>query len=251
MIKDFLIAIGNFRKYGELAEKKGLRVAGYCILLLLVCSIGLIVIPTFTMGAKTISVIWEDIPEFTLTSDGFTVDKDFSVELYGVKVYATNSRQLSATDFGEKIISGVLMDEDSVIIRNFSNTMEFGYNEFGKDFVIRKGDLIALKPVLIISGLFTCALLFVSRLITFVLNGLFIGAVSGIIAIFMKRRIPVGILIKLGMYSQTLPLVASAILALFGVFGESLFLYVVSVGFIVLWLRTGNEPENTVDTTEN
>lgn len=251
MIKDFLIAIGNFRKYGELIHRKALRVIGYSLLLLLVCSIGLIVVPTFTLGAKTISVIWEDIPEFTLTSENLTLQKDFEVELYGVKVFATNSRQVTPSDFGEKVISGVLMDEDSVIIRNLSETMEFGYGEFGRDFVITKNDLVALKPVLIISGLFTCLFLFVSRMVTFVLNGLFIGAVAGIISIFMKRRIPTGKLIKLGMYSQTLPVVVSAVLGIFGITGESLFFYIISVGLIVMWMRTSEIGHDAEDGTEN
>lgn len=238
MIKDFLIAIGNFRKYGELAERKGLRIAGYCLLLLLVCSIGLIIVPTFTMGAKTLGVIWEDIPEFTLTSQKLTVEKDFDIELYGIKIFATNNRQVSESDFDENVISGILMDEDSVIMRNFTESREFHYNEFGENFVITKEHLSYLKPVLVMSGALVCIMLFVSHFITFVLNGLFIGAAAGIISMFMKVRVPTGKLIKLGMYSQTLPLVASGVLGLFGIMGESIFLYVISLVFIVLWVRS-------------
>ena len=243
MIKDFLIAIGNFKKYGELTERKVGRIVGYCILLLLVCSIGIIVVPTFTMGAKTLSVIWEDIPEFTLTPQGLEIKDDFDLELYGVKALVTNKHQVSESDFGNDVIAGVLMDEDSFIIRNFAQTAEFSYSEMGKDFVVEKNDLIALKPALILSGVMVCALLFISLIISFVLNGLFIGAFSGVVSIFMKVRVPTGALIKLGMYSQTLPVVVSGVLGFFGVIGESRLLYVIYFLFVALWLKSSQEPD--------
>jgi len=255
MIKDFLTAIGNFKKYGVLAERGGFRTAGYSLLLLLVCSIGLIIVPTFTMGARTLAVIWEDIPAFTLTRDGLTVEKDFDIELGGVKFFATNNRQVTDDDFDEDILSGVLMDGDSVIIRNFSKTMEFSYGDFDIDFTVTKNDLPAIKPVLVMSGALVCIMLFVSRCITFALNGLFIGSFAGIVSIFMKLRVPTGKLIKLGLYSQTLPCVISAVLGLFGVFGESIFLYAVSLVFIVLWFislkKAGEEQINPDNGTEN
>lgn len=255
MIKDFLTAIGNFKKYGVLAERGGFRTAGYSLLLLLVCSIGLIIVPTFTMGSKTLAIIWEDIPAFTLTQQGLTIEEDFDIELGGVKFFATNSRQVSEAEFDEDILTGVLMDEDTVIMRNFSQTMEFGYGDLGAEFTVTKNDLVNIKPVLIMSGILVCIMLFVSRCITFVLNGLFIGSLAGIISIFMKLRLPTGKLIKIGMYSQTLPCVVSAVLGIFGVFGESIFLYVISLCLIVLWYnslkKAGEKQLNAEDGTEN
>lgn len=255
MIKDFLVAAGNYKKYGELTKRSGLRIAAYVILLLLVCSIGLIIVPTFTLGAKTVAVIWEDIPAFTLTESGMTIEKDFDLELSGVKILATNERQLTEADFGENTVTGVLMDSDSVIIHNFNRTLEFGYGEFGTAFSVKKSDLVQLKPVLLLSGLLVCVMLWLSHAISFVLNGLFIGALAGVVSMFMKIRLSTGKLIKLGMYSQTLPYVAASILGVFGIHIASPALYIVSVALIFLWFRTlpggGNEPDSANNGTEN
>lgn len=237
MIKDFRIAIGDFKKYGILSERKWGRVVGYTILLLLICSIGLIIVPTFTIGAKTLNVIWEDIPNFTLSSEGFKIEKDFDVEFSGVKLMATNSRQVAFEDFNEDVITGILMDEDSVIMQNMGNKAEFRYDELGMDFVITKPDLSVLKNIFVISGVLVCVLLFITRCISFILSGLFIGAVAGMISIFMKMQLPTANLVKLGMYSQTLPLVVSAILMPFGIAVPGIILYVVSIALIVLFFR--------------
>ena len=240
MIKDFLIALGNYNKYGELLKGKAGRTAAYVIVLFLICSIGTVFIPTISTGVKVIGGLWQTLPEFTITHEGMTVSEEYDLDIGGVRLFATNGREVTEEDFGD-CITGAVLDADSVIIRNIGKTAEFSYREFdpeGKGFTVVKNDLPALKPYIVGAGMAMCLVMFVTELMSFLLNAVFIGAVSSIVAMFMRIIMPLGKHIRLALYAKTLPLVISAVLTPFGVPMYSVLTFAISMFIIVMFFRT-------------
>lgn len=233
MIKDFVTAVSSPKKYGELLNNDGFKVTAYVALLVLVCSIGLIIIPAFTIGSRTASVLWEDIPDFRITEQGLQTDNTFDLELQGLRILATNDKQVGEADFGDNI-AGVLMDADSVIIRNLDRTEEFEYGEFGEGFVITKNDLARLHPFMYVVWGALYLLLYVTNGISYLLSGLFVGAVASLISVFMGIKMKTGKYIALGLYSISLPYAVSAVLMPFGIIMPDMVLY--AVGIIMIFL---------------
>lgn len=239
MIKDFMIALGNYKKYGQLLSKRAGRVAAYVIVLHLVCSIGTVFIPTLSTGVKVISGLWQTLPEFTITQQSMFVAEEYDLDVFGVRLLMTNDRQVTEEDFGE-CITGALLDTDSVIIRNFGKTAEFSYSEFDAEnvgFTLVKSDLQSLKPYIFGGGIAMCIALFISGILSYLLSAVFIGAVANIVAIFMKVIMPMGTCFKLAIYAKTLPLVISAVLTPFGVPMYSVLALGISMFIIVMFLR--------------
>ncbi len=240
MLKDFLIALGNYNKYGELLKRKAGYVAAYVLLLFLICSIGVIVIPVATTETKIVKGLWETIPEFTLTQDSMTIAEEYDVNISGVRLLATNNKQVTAEDFGD-CVTGVLFDCDSLIIRNFGKTAEFSYGEFdvgGMGFNFVKADLKSLIPFFVLIGALMCVILFIIQLLSYFFNAVFICLVSSVVAMFMGIIMPIGKHLQLALYAKTLPLVISALLTPFSIVVYSIIEFVLSMLIIVLFFRT-------------
>ena len=239
MIKDFLIALGNYKKYKTLAKNSGWRVAGYLAILLIICSIGAAVIPTVTIVNTLGEFFVEELPEFTISNEGFEIAEDFGFELAGIKIFATSANEVKEEDFGDNV-SGFLLDKNSVIIRNMGQTAEFSYKEFNPEneiFKLTKNDLNLLKPFMILfRGMLAIAMAF-SFIISYLINGLFIGLISILMASLLRIRKSTGELIKLSLYAKTLPAVLSAVLTPFGIFVLPLISSIYALVIMFLYLR--------------
>lgn len=239
MIKDFLIATGNFKKYGRLAKNSGWKVTLYLIILLIICSIGAAIVPTVKVANAFGTFFTEEIPEFTISNEGLEIAEDFGFELGGVKVFITSVREVTSQEFGDNL-SGALLDKNSVIIRNMGETAEFSYREFNTEnevFEFSKSDLNLLKPfasLLKISLSIAMAFSFIS---SYLINGLFIGIISMLMATILKVKRPLGEHIKVAMYAKTLPAVVSAVLNPFGFFLPPFISSAYSLVIIFLYLK--------------
>ncbi len=252
MIKDFLVALGNYKKYGALTKNSGWKVTGYLAIFLIICSIGGAIIPTIKVANAIGGFFAEEIPEFTISNESFEIAEDFGFELAGVKLFATSSREVTAEEFGDNI-SGFLFDRNSVIIKNMGETAEFSYNEFNTEneiFRFSKKDLNLLKPFMTMFKSMLAAAMAISFIISYLINGLFIGLISIIIASLLKVRKSTGELIKAAMYAKTLPTVIGAVLTPFGFFLPPLIgtIYALIIIFRYLKLERENDipPEEII-----
>ncbi len=238
MIKDFLIAIGNYKKYGELLKRKPSRVAGYVALLLLIASIGTVIIPTFLAGTTVIKGFWETIPEFTITHEGMNIQEEYDIDLDSVRILATNNKEVTKEDLGDSVV-GILLDQNKVIIQNLGNTATFSYSEFsdGVPFKITKATLIQMKSYLSWIGIFMCVVMIVIQAVSYLLNSLFIGAVSSIIATSRRIIMPFRAHIKLALYAKTLPLVLACFLTPFGIPVYSFIEFGIIIFIIIMFFR--------------
>lgn len=249
IFKDFKIAIGNYKKYHTLSARSWKQLFLYTALLVLVCSIGIVIIPTIRGGNIIIEGLMQTLPEFTVTENGFTIAETFDFETEGIKVLATNERQITEADFGEAI-QGIILDNDDFYIRNLGNTMNFTYSEFnfdGKGYSFSKNDIPSLKSFWWIATLMANIMMYGWLFISYLINGLIIGAIGIIITMFMNMHLNTASVIKMALYSKTLPYVLTAILALFGVgIYEfiSLILSLVILYFSFRSIRDENEIEN-------
>ncbi|MBP3361015.1 MAG: DUF1189 family protein [Clostridia bacterium] len=220
IVKDFSIAIGNFKKYRELLKRRVGDIIVYVTALMLVCSIGLIIIPTVVQSGKIINGLMQELPDFTLSSaEGLTVAEQFDFEFAGIKLLATNEKDLTEADFGD-CAAGVLMDKNKVLMRNFGQTFSFDYKEFdmdGKGFEISKSSLPQYRRYYYLLACIFAFSLLISYAFSYVMDGLLIALISSVICMLMRVRIGITELVKLAMYSQTLPLVLSAVMFPFGI----------------------------------
>ncbi len=240
MIKDFLIAAGNFKKYGKLTKNSGWRVAGYLAVLLIICSIGAAIVPTIKIANAFGTFFKEELPEFTISNEGLEIAEDFGFELAGVKVFITGSREVTQEEFGDNV-SGALFDANSVIIRNMGETAEFSYNEFNTEneiFKFSKSDLNLLRPFMNVFKASLAIAMAISFIISYLFNGLFIGLISMVMAAILKVKKPLGEHIKVAMYAKTLPTVAGAILNPFGFFLPPFIGTIYVLVIIFLYLKT-------------
>ena len=243
MIKDFLIAIGNYKRYGKLAKNRGWKVAGYLALILIICSIGSAVVPTIRIADTFGQFFKEEIPEFTISNNGLEIAEDFGFELAGVKVFITSRRKVLPEEFGDNI-SGFLVDANSLIIRNMGETAEFLFSEFNPEneiFSFSKSDLDLLMPFMKVFKISLAIAMAISYIISFLFNGLFIGLIAMVIAAALKVRKPFGEHIKVGLYAKTLPCIVSAVLNPFGIFLPPLISTVYALVIIFMYLRTERE----------
>lgn len=246
MIKDFLIALWNYKKYKTLAKNSGWKVAGYLAILLIICSIGGAIIPTIKVANAIGSFFAEEIPEFTITNEGFEIAEDFGFELAGIKILATSAKEVTEEDFGDNV-SGFLLDKNSVIIRNMGETAEFSYNEFNTEneiFSFSKKDLNLLKPFMTMFKWLLAATMAISFIISYLVNGLFIGLISILIAALLKVRKSTGELVKVALYAKTLPTVVSAVITPFGFFLPPLIGSIYALVIIFLYLKFERENDN-------
>lgn len=237
IVKDFSIAIGNFKKYRELLKRRVGDIIVYVTVLMLVCSIGLVIIPTVIQSGKIINGLMQELPDFTLSSrEGLTIAEPFDFEFAGIKLLATNEKDLTEADFGDCAV-GILMDRNKVLMRNFGQTFSFEYEEFdaiGSGFEISKSSLPQYrKYYYIIACVFAFSLL-LSYAFSYVMDGLLIALISSVICMFMRVRIQITELVKLAMYSQTLPLVLTAVMLPFGIHMNTYISIAVAVIIIAL-----------------
>ena len=240
MIKDFLIAIGNFKKYGKLVKNSGWKVAGYLAILLTICSIGAAAIPTIKLANVIGTFFAEEIPEFTISNEGLEIAEDFGFELGGIKFLITSAREVSAEEFGDNV-SGALLDKNSVIIKNMGEAAEFSYLEFNTDnqiFKFSKSDLNLLKPFMSMFKIALAITMSISFITSYLFNGLFIGLISMLMASILKVRKPLGEHIKTGFYAKTLPAVVSAILNPLGFFLPPFIGTIYALVIIYLYLKS-------------
>ena len=81
-------------------------------------------------------------------------------------------------------------------------------------------------------------MMYVAYSFSYALNGLFLGAVASVIAMFMGIRMRMGKHISLAMYAQTLPYILASVLLPFGIGVPQLVMYAVPVAIMVLFFRT-------------
>lgn len=245
MIKDFLTALGNYKKFGKLAKNSGWRVAGYLAIFLIICSIGAAVIPTIKIANAFGTFFKEELPEFTISNEGLEIAEDFGFELAGIKALVTTSREVSEQEFGDNV-SGVLIDANSVIIRNMGETAEFSFSEFNPEnevFSFSKSDLDLLAPFMSVFKASLAIAMAISFIASYLFNGLFIGLVSIVMGAILKVRKPLGEHIKIGLYSKTLPTVASAVLNPFGFFLPPLIGTIYALVVIFLYLKSERDTD--------
>lgn len=241
----------NVNEYKNFRKKTTGDVIAYIAVLLLICSIGIIIIPTIRESTKILSGFMQEIPEFEITQNGLTIDSTFDFDYAGIKMYATNERSVSAEDFGDDYM-GFLLDRDKVILKSISQTAEFTYKEFdlsGSGFKVTKSDLPSLKKYIYIGLAVFDIMMYVALMFSYVLNSILAAVISNLISMLMHIRIPISQLIKLGIYSRTLPTVIFAFLGAVGFSMNTNVALLLSVAIMYMALRKirADEGESTFE----
>lgn len=246
VFKDFTIAIGNFKNYRSLSTRTWKSVILYVAFLVLICSIGIVIIPTVRGGSRIIDGLMQTLPEFTITQEGLTISETFDFEIEGVRVLATNEKQVSEEDFGD-VIFGILLDNDNLYIRKSGRTLDFTYGEFnlnGRGYSFSKKDILSLKPYWLIATLISDIMMWGWLLSSYLISGLIIGAVGIMMTVFLNIHINTSTIIKLALYSKTLPYLITAVLAAFGITMYSIIASALSAVILFLALREMREDNN-------
>lgn len=247
IFKDFCIAVGNFTKYKKLLSRRLGDVILYVVCLMLVCSIGVVIIPTVIQTNKIYDGFVEALPQFSITESGLTVSEPFDFEFSGVKIGLSDSVEFEEADFGDNI-SGFLLDKDTIIIKNFGNVMSFNYSEFNPDgtgYEITNADLQGYKNFLYIFIVIFSILMTVSLAFSYVIDGLLVALIASVFCALMRIHRPIFELVKLAMYSQTLPMLITALVTPFGINMHT----TVSTGLavLILVLAVRHDRNNTPD----
>lgn len=241
MIKDFITAAFRFGDYEKLYNRRARRAVLYSIVLVLMVNIIFVFVPMGVKSIQTIRLIWEDIPEFTLTNGELIIEKDFEVDFGGARLMATNSRELTEEDLKDNI-SGAIFDRNSLVFKSFVNVAEFEYSElFEDDITYTKSDLEAFEPILL--GAFITG--FVMTLLTIIssyfISALLVAALTNLIAGFINVRLPFGRLYVLSLYAKTLMLLAEGVLSFVGIAIPSIGSLLITVYIMYMFVRTKRE----------
>ncbi len=241
IFKDFTIALGNYKKYHILGERKWRYIILYTVLLILVSNIGLVVIPTVKMGNMLIDGLTETLPEFTLNSNGLTIESPYAIDFEEFKFLATNEKEVSETDFGDTPI-GVLMDSNNIIVKNAGDAVEFSYNELtallGTDFEFVKNDLSLFKALIPFSVIIASIITLPVFVLSYFLDAFFIAAIGILIGIFMNIRKKSTYFFKIAIYAKTLPCLLAAVFAVFGIHFSNIIATLFSGIIVFLSLKT-------------
>ena len=239
IFKDFTIAVGNYKKYRTLSTRSWKSVILYVALFVLICSIGIVIIPTVRGGEKILDGLMQTLPEFTVTQDGLTISETFDFETEGIKVLATNEKQVDENDFGDAVF-GVLLDSDNLYIKRSGRVLDFTYGEFnlsGNGYSFSKKDIPSLKPYWLIATLLSNIMMWGWLVSSYFISGLIIAAVGIIMTMFLNMHLNTSTMIKLALYAKTLPYMITAVFAVFGVTMYSIISSVLSAVILFLALR--------------
>lgn len=208
----------NANNYVDFKKRTTGDVLAYIAVILLICSIGSIIVPTARIATKIFSGFMSELPGFTVTQDGMTIDSTFDFDYAGIKIYATNEKSVREEDFGDAY-TGMLLDKDKIILKTTVQTAQFSYNEFdfsGKGFSFTKNDLSNLKRYMYIFIGITDIMMYAVFYVSYIVSAMFVGAIANVICMIMRIRLPIMLLIKLGVYAKTAAAFLFAVLAMLG-----------------------------------
>lgn len=238
IFKDIIKAL-NVNEYGKLRKRTTGDIIAYIAVIMLICSIGIVIIPTVRAASGIFNGFMQELPEFSITESGMTIDSTFDFDYAGLKMYATNEKVVTNEDFGDSY-TGFLMDGEKVIIRSAGKTAEFKYNEFdfsGNGFKITKNSLPEYKKYFYIVIALFDLMIYAALLFSYILSAFAIAVISRLIAIFMQVRVSFGELFKLSVYSKTFPTIILAILTAAEVGFSMHVSLVVSLAFMYIALK--------------
>ena len=212
-INNIFIAFANPKKYYKLLNIKHSFTLIYIIILLLLS------MSTYILGLTSIyknigTYYTQVVPEFEFKENKLTMAKPFKLELMGQIIYADSNKELTSNDFGNNP-QGILLDENSLIIRQMNNDTEVAYAELtaGKNITFSKNDTHLFAPQLKMIFAIFIGITILTLSGGFFLGALFVAFISKIPN--MAAKIRFSKLYKLALFSRGLPALISLLTSFF------------------------------------
>ena len=213
---DFCIAVGNPNRYHELVGNRTGRIAGFLAILILISSVFGVFLP-LSQAARGLSVIFtEDFPRFSLSKNGFKIDRTVELDA-GITLFrATNEEFTDESEFSD-YLSAIVLDEEKAVVKNGGQLAAFYFADLDDSFQFQNADLERFRPlyygILAMSGILMVGMmiakLFLSALVLALLAQLFGGEKA--------RSIRFDGCFRMALYTRTLPILLGIVLSFFGV----------------------------------
>ena len=227
-IKKVIYSIKDFEKYPEMATKSFKSVIKYLVQLILIISLVATVASLYNMS-KNINdatvYIEKNLPDFTLNNGKLKLDTESNIEIkpneiIDLIILDTNEiEQDIVKNYTNKISNernGLVFLKDKLILNINGNIIEYSYDNFMKTYNINnlsKNDVLnyftGRNLIMIYLGLFVIMYIsiFVSYLFSAIIDILALGTIGYFTAIIMRIRLKYKAMIKIAIYSLTLPII--------------------------------------------
>lgn len=248
IFKQFLISVSQFDKYSELVKLKAGKVILYEIILFLVTTVVSLMpfIFIFISYGGTEGMLDKFIPDFkiengTLYAETTVIDQGSTL----IIIDGNNVR----TDFDlQGVENGVIFDKEKIILHSGIRNEQMTYDELLSALDMdkfEKSDMFnyisELNISLLVFLVFTIAALIFSEVTGIII----MSFLASLLNMFLKKALKYPELIKISVYARTLSAILSAILVLFGISLDFVFIVVLNVAYLFFSIK--NYQNNNVN----
>lgn len=212
-INNIFTAFVKPKKYYELLNIKHTFTFTYVVIVLLL-SMSTYILGLTSMYKNIGTYYSEVVPHFEFKDDKLSMTEPFKLELMGQIIYADSTKELTSKDFGNNT-QGILLDADSLIVRQMNSDKEATYAELftGTDISFSKHDIHILAPQLKIIFIIFAIITILTLVVGFFFGALVVALISKIPN--MAVKIKFSKLYKLALFSRGLPILISLLSSLF------------------------------------
>jgi len=240
IINQFLISIYRFDEYNKLAALKGAQVFIYELILFTVTTI-ISLVPIlfiFTSSGGTEGIIKKFVPDFKIENGTLEANSNVFNE-NGTLIIVDGKNTRSEFDL-KGSANGIIFDKEKIIINNGLRQQIVYYNDLLKELGINKfekADIFKyVSEINIFLGIFI-SIGILTLIISETFGIFFTSILAIIINLFLKKNIKYPELLKISVYSRTLYLILSAILALFGIGLDFIFIAVLNIAYLFFAIK--------------
>lgn len=218
IFKQFIESFYSFEKYPIFMQTKGFKVFIYIFMLSLISMISMFFLKlpdiiSYNKIGGTQGIVDKYIDNFDIKDGKLTTNKiEYKSKNKNFIISVDTTKDNLDISLADGYLLGVLADSEKVILINSTASAVIKYSELGENF--NKDSLVSMLNLIFkLSILFTVLAYFILRfveILIFSAMGMLINSIVGAKITFMQMY-------KLTAYCQTMPIVLSSILLIFGV----------------------------------
>ena len=218
VFKEMIASMFQPAAYPEFLKNKKGKIFGYGILL--VTFYYLLASPLFSMLSFQFvdggfgRIIQEELPDFTLSSEGFWVEEPVYQAAGGTLLYLDTDEDWSESEVKETIRSydtAIFMDSQKLYIKSQGQTMHIFCYEMGED-VFDKDSIMKFMPLMYLIMFLILLIYYIWIAAMFFFGVLVVSLIGMMISSATGARLSFGQIYILALYGRTLPLLIKGIL---------------------------------------
>lgn len=242
--KQFFTAVYQFDKYNHLAALKAGKVIIYEIILFLITILipFIYFISVFLFYGGTEGIINKFVPDFKI-ENGVLYSDTVVFEEEGILIIVDGNNVRDEFDL-QRVQNGIIFDKEKIILKNGLKNQQMSYNDFLKSIgadSFEKKDFLnytsGINMFIIIFFVITFLALAASEGIGIIIMSLF----ALLINFILKKELKYSQLLKISVYARTLSVFISAVLMIFGIGLDFIFMVILNLAYLFFALKNFKE----------